>query len=353
MLDTPQTPISVAGPPRPSAIYRPGMRLLPPGVERYTIKGGGAAVVTLHQGDRISVTDVEGLQPCELIVANQQGHVDPGLLGETASTPADGLRTVLQSATESARSIERTLGRHGIDLSAACAIRLFGAGSRAGAQAEFTAHHDGVLIACAPGAPMAVDSHETATPIIMVIHRATITPPGEMELPEPLADPLQDLRIPPATASGFFVRAGEYLQIIDVAGRQCTDFQCFDARKLDAGLDRPLDATTTRTLMAQGYPSPGLFSKAFDEDMTPLVELVRDTCGRHDAFGLACTARYYDDIGYPGHVNCTDNFNQRSSPTASGRARAGWRSITSTTPRSTTITCCISTSPGRGPAIMC
>jgi glycine cleavage system T protein (aminomethyltransferase) len=43
--------------------------------------------------------------------------------------------------------------------------------------------------------------------------------------------------------------------------------------------------------------------------MTPLVDVVRDTVGRHDTFAFACNARYYEDMGYPGHVNCTDNFN--------------------------------------------
>ena len=61
--------------------------------------------------------------------------------------------------------------------------------------------------------------------------------------------------------------------------------------------------------MGKSYPLPGLFAKGFDQDMQPLVEVVRDTVGRHDAFAIACNARYYDDQGYPGHVNCTDNFN--------------------------------------------
>ena len=58
-----------------------------------------------------------------------------------------------------------------------------------------------------------------------------------MRLPEPLADPLLDFRIKAATATAYLVKAGDYIQIIDVAGRQCTDFQCFSARKLDQGLD--------------------------------------------------------------------------------------------------------------------
>ena len=57
------------------------------------------------------------------------------------------------------------------------------------------------------------------------------------------------------------------------------------------------------------YPQPGLFGKFYDQDMRPLVEVVRDTVGRHDTLALACNAKYYEDMGYPGHVNCTDNFN--------------------------------------------
>ena len=61
--------------------------------------------------------------------------------------------------------------------------------------------------------------------------------------------------------------------------------------------------------MGSAYPQPGLYRKFYDLDMDPLVEVVRDTVGRHDTFALACQAKYYEDMGYPGHVNCTDNFN--------------------------------------------
>ena len=44
-------------------------------------------------------------------------------------------------------------------------------------------------------------------------------------------------------------------------------------------------------------------------DHEAFVEIIQDTCGRHDTFGLACTARYYEDLGYPGHINCSDNMN--------------------------------------------
>ena len=60
--------------------------------------------------------------------------------------------------------------------------------------------------------------------------------------------------------------------------------------------------------------------------MDPLVEVVRDTVGRHDTFGLACTAKYYEDKGYPGHVNCTENFNGEVTPFGIA-PRKGWEAL--------------------------
>jgi len=69
-----------------------------------------------------------------------------------------------------------------------------------------------------------------------LIERATPRKVGHFDLPDPLGDPVLDLRVHSATAECYFVKAGDYIQIIDVDGRQCTDFQCFDARKLDKGI---------------------------------------------------------------------------------------------------------------------
>jgi len=64
----------------------------------------------------------------------------------------------------------------------------------------------------------------------------------------------------------------------------------------------------------------------YDQDFQPLFEVIQDTCGRHDSFGTACTSKYYDDMGYPGHVNCSDNFNQALQPYGI-QARGGWMAI--------------------------
>jgi aminomethyltransferase len=314
------------GPPRPSVIIRPGMRALTAGEERYTVPGGGVIAVPIHAGDRLRLIDVEGLQRCELVAVDAAGLADPGMLGVFGDGDARGLKQILSGDAESARMVRARLERRGIALAAARAVVLFGGESRAGDTAEFTVSRDGLLIVAAPGEAMAAGAQNTATPIRLHILRSRVRPSNETRLPEPLADPAQEIRVHSATAKAYFVRAGEYIQIIDVAGRQCTDFQCFAARKLDKGLEHPLDMTATRSLVSKSYPLPGLFSKAFDQDTEPLVEVVRDTVGRHDAFAFACHARFYAEQGYPGHVNCTDNFNAELAPYGIA-ARKGWMAL--------------------------
>ncbi len=150
----------------------------------------------------------------------------------------------------------------------------------------------------------------------------------------------------------YEVKAGEYIQVIDVPASNARTSSRSGA-KLAAGVERGLDATVTRTLMGNAYPLPGLYGKFYDLDMHPLVEVVRDTVGRHDTFALACQAKYYEDLGYPGHINCTDNFNARAANAFRDRPapRAGKRSTSSTTPRSTATCSSSPTSRGRGPAI--
>ena len=278
--------------PLASRIFWPGNRALPAGVERYKVKALGSVTVKLGAGDKITLTNIEGGQRCELRFRDKNGRLDADALGVRGET-----------------------------------VSLFGSETRAGESQQFTVSHEGTLTVLAPGGAMDLSAQNTATDIELRIARANPAAQGnDVALPEPLADVLQDIRVKSATASAFMVKAGEYIQIIDVAGRQMTDFQCFSARKLDKGIENALDATVTRTLTGRAYPTPGLPSKAFGFDFEPLIEVIQDTCGRHDAFATACNSRYYDDVGYPGHVNCTDNFNRALDPFGIAKRR-GWEAL--------------------------
>ena len=308
------------GPPRPSGLRVASAVGKAPARERHTVAGGGALMLPLAASDRVTIVNAEGGQRAELVAVDMTGR--PGLLGRAAEEP-HGLRRALSSGEDSLTRLARGIAARGIDLSQPCALTLFGETSPAGDSAEFTALGAGWLIVAAPADPMDPESGSTATPLTLLIDRAVPRAKQGFELPDPLADPILDIRVKSATAEGYLVRAGEYIQIMDVDGRQCTDFQCFDARKLDRGLQHPLDVTTTRTILGHSYAMPGLHAKYFDHENTALVEVVQDTCGRHDAFAMACSAKYYDDIGYPGHINCSDNFNSARAPYGV-EARTGW-----------------------------
>ena len=323
MLDSPY-PRVTPGPPRPSRILVPEALTRHSGRERHEVPGEGAVLVALSAGDRVTVLNAEGGQICELLAADSAGRVDAGLLGVAANSDARGLKALLASVGMD--RLRRGMARRGIDLARAGAVTLFGGDTPAGTSESFTAQRDGVLIVAAPGAAMDPGGPATVTPLVLTIERAAPRQVGRFALPEPLADPVLDLRIASATAGAYLVKAGDYIQILDVDGRQCTDFQCFSARKLDRGIEHPLDVTTSRTLMGHAYSVPGLHSKYFDQGFEPLIEVVQDTVGRHDAFAMACASKYYDDIGYPGHANCSDNFNGALAPYGVS-ARPGWMAV--------------------------
>ena len=305
----------------------PGLPILPDNVERHPVVALGSLVVEIDAGDEITVVDREGLQPAELVFFGPDGKPDTGALGVAASQSPTGLQALLDGGDASARRMRKALDRHGLDLGRAQAIRAFEGGSRAGDMETFTASSGGTLLVGAIGAPMSPHAQDTPTDLTVYIRRATRTNRKTRHTPpDPLADPLLDVNIQPGRAHAYRVKKGQWIQILDVQGRECSDFQAFSQRKLDAGIEHESDPTTTRSLMGGLYPMPGLLSKYWTVDHEPLVEMIQDTVGRHDTFGSACTARYYEDVGYPGHVNCTDNINATTAKYGL-KPRASWPAL--------------------------
>ncbi len=127
-------------------------------------------------------------------------------------------------------------------------------------------------------------------------------------LPPVLGDVRDEFTIRRGSARAYKVAKGDIVQIIDVEGQQCSDFMVLRADGLDRGEEWLIDSTATRSMVRRSYPGPGLLDKFYDQEMNPLLNVVQDTCGRHDTFGLACTARGYEERGFPGHLNCSDNI---------------------------------------------
>ena len=305
----------------------PGLPVLEPGVERHPIPGGGTRTVDLEAGDEFGILDVEGLQQAELAFFARDRSSRASMVGATGAGRAAGILSSLAGGGPSGARVLNRLRQLGLDLEGADAVRALGDGSRPGDMEMFTADCAGTLVVAAPGLPMSPINQDCPSELILYVRRARLrNAPDKLRPPDPLADPSIDINIQPGEAKCFTVREGEFIQILDVQGRECSDFQAFSRRRLDSGKEREIDPTATRTLSGSAYPAPGLYSKFFSVDFEPLVEIVQDTCGRHDAFGLACTARYYEDMGYPGHLNCSDNMNAGLSEYGV-EPRAGWPAI--------------------------
>jgi aminomethyltransferase len=280
--------------------------LLPedPFLETYLVRPGGATVISLEPDERLTVVDAHGGQVAEITVLSPEGSDDAEAIGVQADAPA----TVLQALVRNGNGFLRKLAAPRLDPKEALAVRLFENMSLPGTSQSFRAERRVKVVVAAPAGRI-VDGAPPPSDLLVEVRRTTPRSYGQVELPAPLAEPRLDFRIEKATAQSYEVTAGEYIQVIDVEGKQCSDFLAFHRQRLEHGVERGLDATVTRSLTGNAYPAPGLFGKFYDADMNPLVEVVRDTVGRHDTFQLACYAKYYEDMGYPGHVNCTDNFN--------------------------------------------
>ncbi len=311
----------------PVRTLEPGLNALPPDTERYVVRAAGITAIELFAGDEIELVNPEGMQPGEISVFSRNGLSDMQSIGATANGKAEGLKAILSGNDASAVKLARTLKFRNISLDAAQSTRVFSEESPAGDSIRFTSNEDLTCVVAAPGEAMLVDQQNTITDLTVFVYRQpSLTEECKIRLPDPLAEPLQDVHIEARTAFAYEVKAGQYIQIIDVEGRECSDFQCFDLAALDKGLERCIDATSTRHVVGASYPAPGLLAKFYTQDFEPMIELIRDTCGRHDSFGTACTAKYYDDLGYPGHVNCSENFNRALKPFGI-QSRPGWMAI--------------------------
>ncbi|SMF00411.1 aminomethyltransferase [Pseudomonas sp. LAMO17WK12:I1] len=302
--------------PRVSHPREPGLFARAPNLERYRVAAGGVTLVDLQPGDGLQVIDVEGRQTCALLALDAGGRsalASWGLSGSTACSVPGRIGQALQ--------------RRGIDAQALpLAASLWDADSPPGHSRQFVAEDALLVIVAAPAEATAVDRQYRPSELRLIVTRANSSPLLLPALPEPLGDVLDEFTLRAGTAHGYTVAKGQYIQVLDVAGRQCSDFVALDRRALDRGVELDLDQTVTRTLNGSAYPAPGLFSKFFDRHMQPMLEVVQDTVGRHDSFALACAARYYETHGYFGHDNCSDNLSRVLAPHGV-QARNGWPAI--------------------------
>ncbi len=308
-------------------IREPGLNVLPPGVERYVVNGGGLTGIQLFPDDEIEIINNEGNQICEIAVFNKDGNSDLSLLSLKEIKDSAEIKKILSSKDETSRVAAYQLKKRNLNIKNSKSAIVFDKDASWGEKLKFKSKDKCYSIFAAPGPAMLVHEQNPPTDLTIFIKRANIVNDKEHSIiPDPVFDPLNETNIDKQTAISFEVKEGDYIQIICPTGRQCSDFVAFDTAKLEKGVEKGLDWQTTRTFMGNTFPGPGLYSKFYDTDHEPLVEVIRDTVGRHDTFNLACTSKYYEDAGYFGHPNCSDNLTSAMQKYGVQKQK-GWHAI--------------------------
>ena len=273
--------------------------------ETYQILGGEAISIDLKSGDSVEVVDVEGDQQCSVLAFNSKKLSVLSTLSWNSKPKSNATEI---STDECSDMLMAILKHNQIDSKKLNGTELFSASNPADSRQSFNIKNDALCVFDAKGGPMIVDKQNSPTEILINVSRSNPTIPSE-RLPEPLAKITKEIRVKDSSAVAYKVKAGEYIQVIDVEGQQCSDFQAFIEDDLNNNIELCLDPTVTRSQMQASYPAPGTHDKFYNQNSVPLVEVIQDTVCRHDTFGLACNAKYYEDRGFPGHISCTDNFN--------------------------------------------
>jgi len=308
-------------------IKEPGLNVLPLGVERHVVNGGGLTGIQIFPDDEIEIINDEGNQVCEISVFNKNGKSELSILNLKENKDSSEIKKILSKRDEASLVTSYQLKKRNLDINKSKSAIVFDKDASLGEKIKLISKDKCYCIFAAPGADMLIHEQNPTTNLTVFVKRANIIKDKEHSIiPDPIYDPLNETNIDRKTAISFEVKEGDYIQIICPTGRQCSDFVAFDTLKLSKGIEKGLDWQTTRTFMGNTFPGPGLFSKFYDTDHEPLVEVIRDTVGRHDTFNLACTAKYYEDAGYFGHPNCSDNLSNSMEKFGVAKKK-GWHAI--------------------------
>ena len=282
---------------------------LPANTERYIIKARGLLGLDIFNGDKIKIINTEGGQVCETIVFDKSGKNKQTIINEKINGDGKFIKYLLSNSSDK-KILLNKLEKKKIDFNNTKSSNFFDHDSLANETIDLFIQEDGFIIFASPGEDMQVDQQNAPTDIELLVERKNNKEVKlESFLPEPLANTKDEFLIKDSSAITYEIKKGDYIQIIDLHGRQCSDFMAFDNKELQKGRESSIDTTVSRFIHGGSYPMPGLHSKYYDRNMETLIEVIQDTIGRHDTFGTACTKKGYEDAGYFGHINCSDNFN--------------------------------------------
>ena len=168
-------------------IKNPGLRTLPPGVEKYFVRGGGLSVIEVSPEDKIEIINEEGRQICEIIVFNSKGKSDLSILNLKENANAD----FSKKAIANDEKISKLFKKKNLDLNKAKSSIVFNDDCMMGEKITLTSKNKCIVMIAAPGDAMNVHEQNPPTDLTIFLNKAKFENTDEQFiLPDPLSDPI-------------------------------------------------------------------------------------------------------------------------------------------------------------------
>jgi aminomethyltransferase len=165
-------------------IRNPGLRTLPPGVERYFVRGAGLSIVEVSPEDKIEIINDEGRQISEIIVFNSKGKSDLSILNLKENSNGDFSKRTISND----KKISKLLKKKNLDLNNAKASIIFNNDCVMGEKIMLTSRDNCIVVIAAPGDVMNVHEQNPPTDFTIFVNKAKFLETDEQFiLPDPLS----------------------------------------------------------------------------------------------------------------------------------------------------------------------
>ena len=113
-------------------LKEPGLYLLPPGVERYVVEGGGLTGIQILPEDQIEIINNEGNQICEISVFNKDGKSDLDILGLKEIKDTSEIKKILFKKDETSLQALLQLKKRNLNIEKSKSSIIFNKETKAG-----------------------------------------------------------------------------------------------------------------------------------------------------------------------------------------------------------------------------
>ena len=135
-------------------IKYPGLNILPPGVERHVVNGGGLTGFQVFPDDEIEIVNNEGNQICEIICFDKSGKSELGIFDLKENSKKNYIKNILLRKDESILATNYQLKKRNLNISDSHAAIIFDTDTNAGEVIKLKSKDKCYAIFASPGNDM-------------------------------------------------------------------------------------------------------------------------------------------------------------------------------------------------------